>query len=296
MRNRAQLWNAVERVEKRKDAQLARDLVLSLPHELNHEQRRDLVREFVGAEFVAKGMIADAAIHAPDRRGDDRNHHAHVMLTMRELTGDGFGNKVRAWNQTEQLEQWRESWAATVNNHLELHGHEARVDHRALADQGVDREPEPKQGPVATKIEREGRRSKAGDDRREVQARNEQRAEISAELAAVTAKIIDLAEERAKRAGEPQPAPSAEREAPERTEPEVGDQERERSSVGTTKGGMVAQQMEALDRFRQNSKSLEERRQERLRMLDQAVDQQAERAREDRAAMDRARQRGEPDR
>ena len=199
MRDRAQLWNAVEKVERRKDAQLARDLVLSLPHELTHEQRRELVREFVTAEFVGQGMIADIAIHAPDRRSDDRNHHAHVMLTMRELTSEGFGMKARAWNQTELLEQWRADWAQAVNTHLERAGHTARVDHRSNAAQGLDREPEPKQGPVATEMEREGRSSYAGDDRRAVQERNERRARLADELAIITAEIIDLETERAKR-------------------------------------------------------------------------------------------------
>lgn len=110
MEDRAQLWNAVEKAEKRKDAQLARDLLLSLPHELTPEQRRDLVREFVLTEFVAKGMIADVAIHAPDRGADERNYHAHVLLTMRELAGNGFGLKAREWNATEQLEAWRAHW------------------------------------------------------------------------------------------------------------------------------------------------------------------------------------------
>ena len=282
MQDRAQLWNAVEKVEKRKDAQLARDLVLSLPHELTDEQRRDLVREFVRGEFVAQGMIADLSIHAPDRRGDDRNHHAHVMLTMRELAGDGFGKKVRAWNETEQLEHWREEWASSVNRHLERHGHDARVDHRSLEAQGVDREPEPKQGPLATKMEREGRPSNAGDDRRAAQARNEERSELAAELAAVTAQIIDLAEERSKRAGEGlqldraggSPAAELQREPIE--EKELAAQ-RDKAAIGTTAGGMVAQQMEAQRRFRENSNDLEEQRQARLRMLDEAVKQQGRR-------------------
>src|SRR5450759_5336035 len=101
-------------------------------------------------------MIADGVIHAPDRQADERNHHAHVLLTMRELTSGGFGNKVREWNATEQLETWRAHWADAVNDHLEKYGHEARVDHRSLADQGIDREPEPKQGSVATEMEGEG--------------------------------------------------------------------------------------------------------------------------------------------
>jgi hypothetical protein len=70
MGNRAQLWNAVEQAEKRKDAQLAREIILALPFELTHPQRVELVREFAGTEFVGQGMIADIAIHAPDRKGD----------------------------------------------------------------------------------------------------------------------------------------------------------------------------------------------------------------------------------
>jgi len=201
MGNRAQLWNAVEAAEKRKDAQLAREIVLALPFELTHAQRVGLVQEFARAEFVGQGMIADIAIHAPDRKGDDRNHHAHVMLTMRELTGDGFGKKIREWNDTSVLEVWREHWAATVNRHLEQNGHDARVDHRSLEDRGIDREPEPKQGPIATERERAGRLSHAGDDRRAAQARNEERALVAAELAAVSAEIINLQAERDRRAG-----------------------------------------------------------------------------------------------
>jgi ATP-dependent exoDNAse (exonuclease V) alpha subunit len=201
MEDRAQLWNAVEKAEKRKDAQLARDLLLSLPHELTREQRRDLVREFVLTEFVAKGMIADVVIHAPDRGADKRNHHAHVLLTMRELAGNGFGLKVREWNATEQLEAWRAHWADAVNGHLEKYGHEARVDHRSLADQGIDREPEPKQGSVATEMEQEGRSSHAGDDRRAAHARNEDRAALEAGLRSVAAEIFDLGQERARQAG-----------------------------------------------------------------------------------------------
>ncbi len=202
MEDRAQLWNAVEKAEKRKDAQLARDLLLSLPHELTLAQRRELVREFVTSEFVAQGMIADVAIHAPDRGADERNYHAHVLLTMRELAGNGFGLKVREWNATAQLEAWREHWADAVNRHLGQHGHAARVDHRSLADQGIDREPEPKQGPVATEMEREDRPSHAGDDRRSTQARNEDRAALQAELDSAAAEIFDLEQERAKRTGQ----------------------------------------------------------------------------------------------
>lgn len=296
MHDRAMLWNAVEKVEKRRDAQLARDFILSLPHELTHGQRVELLRDFLGTDFVAQGMIADFSVHAPDRQSDDRNHHAHVMVTMRELTAGGFGLKVREWNATEQLELWRERWADTVNHHLEQHGHETRVDHRSLADQGIDREPEPKQGPTATKMERQGRQSNAGDDRRDAQGRNEQRAAFAAELAALSSEIGDLIDERSTPAEQGRPTPSAGQQASEPPDVEIGDQERERPSVGTTKAGIVAQQTEALDRFRRNSKSLEAQREERLRALDQAVEEQADRARQDRTLTDLTRPRGDPDR
>jgi ATP-dependent exoDNAse (exonuclease V) alpha subunit len=93
--DRARLWNAVERAEKRKDAQLAREIELALPHELTPAARRELVHGFVRAVFVAAGMVGDIAIHAPGGAGDARNVHAHVLLTMRAIAGDGFGPKVR---------------------------------------------------------------------------------------------------------------------------------------------------------------------------------------------------------
>lgn len=176
MHDREQLWNAVEAVERRKDAQLAREVQLSLPHELTDQQRRELVRTFVQEQFVAHGMIADLAIHAPSGKGDDRNHHAHVMLTMRELTGDGFGNKARAWNSSDQLEHWREQWAHHQNRALERHGHAARVDHRSFEDRGIDREPSQHLGPTAHDMEAKGKASRIGDENREAARRNADRA------------------------------------------------------------------------------------------------------------------------
>ena len=109
------MWNAVEAIEKRKDAQLAREVQLALPHELPPRDRLELVRGFVQEEFVSKGMIADIALHAPGKEGDTRNHHAHIMLTMREVTEEGFGKKNRDWNNKGLLEHWRERWAEHQN-------------------------------------------------------------------------------------------------------------------------------------------------------------------------------------
>ena len=183
MHDRAQLWNAVEAVERRKDAQLAREIQLSLPHELDQAQRKALLLDFVQEQFVGKGMIADIAIHAPNAEGDQRNHHAHVMLTMRELTGEGFGKKARDWNSPDQLAQWREQWAHHQNRTLERHGHAARVDHRSYEAQGVDREPTQHLGPVASDMERGGKASRIGDENRATDAANTERAHDQIEAA-----------------------------------------------------------------------------------------------------------------
>ena len=111
--DRHTLWNEVERVEGRCDAQVAREVQLSLPHELTFEQRRELVRDFVQKAFVDRGMVADVAMHAPDKEGDERNYHAHIMLTTRSIHWDGFGKKDRSWNGKDTLQEWREQWAET---------------------------------------------------------------------------------------------------------------------------------------------------------------------------------------
>jgi MobA/MobL family len=184
MTDRERLWNGVEAAEKRKDGQLAREVQFALPHELTEEQRLALVTAFVRDEFVSKGMVADLVIHAPDRGGDERNHHAHVTLTMREIDGDGFGKKNRDWNRTDQLQEWREHWAEQANLALERAGHDARIDHRSLEAQGIDREAQPKLGPAATEMERRGIETELGDQLRAVLERNADRAILVGELAA----------------------------------------------------------------------------------------------------------------
>jgi len=156
MHDRVRLWNAVEAAEKRKDAQLARDIELALPHELTTGARRELVHRFAQAAFVDAGMVADIALHAPDAAGDGRNFHAHILLTLRCIESDGFGGKERAWNDTAQLEQWRALWAELVNDALEIAGDQVRVDHRSLEAQGIDRVPQIHLGLAVTEMRRRG--------------------------------------------------------------------------------------------------------------------------------------------
>ena len=136
--DRAALWNNVEQVERRKDAQVAREVRVALPAELSHEQRALLVRDFCQRQFVDHGMVADIALHAPGREGDDRNHHAHILLTTREIGPEGFTTKNRDWNAVEVLEGWREAWALDSNAALERAGVEDRIDHRTLEAQRAE--------------------------------------------------------------------------------------------------------------------------------------------------------------
>lgn len=133
--DRSELWNRVEESETRKNSQVAREVRVALPDELTHAQRVALVRDYAQAQFVDQGMVADIALHAPGRAGDERNHHAHILLTTREVDADGFTTKNRDWNKVEVLEGWREAWARDSNAALERAGIEDRVDHRTLVAQ-----------------------------------------------------------------------------------------------------------------------------------------------------------------
>ena len=135
VRDRSELWNRVEEAETRKNSQVAREVRVALPAELTHEARVELVRDFTQAQFVDRGMVADIALHAPGREGDERNHHAHILLTTREVGPEGFTAKNRDWNAKDMLEGWREAWARDSNAALERAGIEDRVDHRTLVAQ-----------------------------------------------------------------------------------------------------------------------------------------------------------------
>jgi hypothetical protein len=192
--DRAKLWNAVEQAERRRDAQLSRQLVLALPHELTDAQRKELVRAFLQREFVSRGMVADFVLHAPDRESDPRNHHAHVLLTLRRIEGEKFGNKERGWNDEGILRGWRYQWAQFQNRALERAGYKAGVDHRSYEDQGIDREPTQHLGKWAHRMEKAGKKSRIGEQNRHIQARNAERAKREHQF-----KVIHLEAEREKR-------------------------------------------------------------------------------------------------
>lgn len=154
--DRPTLWNEVEATEVRKDAQLSREVEFAIPRELNQAEGIRLTREFVNDEFVTRGMVADLNVHWDIGADGQPKPHAHVMLTMREVSDDGFGPKVRDWNATSLLEHWREAWGHHVNRRLAELDIDARVDHRTLEAQGVDLEPQHKIGPAASRMAEHG--------------------------------------------------------------------------------------------------------------------------------------------
>jgi hypothetical protein len=195
--DRATLWNAAEKAERRKDAVPAREILISLPHELDFEQRRELVREFIAEQIVAFGMIADVAMHRPGKEGDERNFHAHILVTTRAVGPDGFGAKPEAWWSPKVVRDWRKGWAEIQNKHLRQHlGPNApQVSHLSLAERGVDRDPTVHLGPAATALERKDMASELGEKNRDVRARNEKRNEIRIDFQATSDRIAKAAPE-----------------------------------------------------------------------------------------------------
>jgi len=173
--DRATLWNEVEATEKRTDAQLAREVEFSIPREMDKAQGIELARDFVQAEFVERGMIADLNVHWDIGADGQAKPHAHVMLTMREVGPDGFGAKERNWNRTELVEQWRERWADHVNARLAELDIDARIDHRSLEAQGIELEPQDKIGPAASRMGERGLESERIEQHREIAQRNGER-------------------------------------------------------------------------------------------------------------------------
>jgi Ti-type conjugative transfer relaxase TraA len=177
MNDRQKLWNAVEAREQRRDAQVAREIEFALPQELSQADAIGLARDYVSAEFVSRGMVADLNIHwEPD------NPHAHVMLTMREVTSEGFGYKVTAWNQVGMLREWRAHWADHANQRLHELGFDLRIDHRSYRDQGIEFEPTSHLGRAVDEMRARGEYAERARLLDEVRERNAQKIEHRPEL------------------------------------------------------------------------------------------------------------------
>ena len=174
--DRSELWNKAEFSEKRKDARVAREWLVNLPHELSAEDRKELAHQFAQTLADRYGTIADCAIHEPtqkeiDRGADPRNFHAHIMFTTRcaELDDNNeviltdkasielSDNKRRSLGMarvSHEIKEVRQIWEQIANEKLAEHDHKL-IDSRSYAAQGIDIEPQLKMGSVATKLERD---------------------------------------------------------------------------------------------------------------------------------------------
>ena len=178
--DRQTLWNTVEKIERRKDAVLAREFEIAFPHELNAEQRKQLLDELCQKLVEKYGVVVDAAIHAPhtESGSDARNYHAHIMFTTRAINENGefAAKKYRDFsrdNGTQEVCDWREDFADLCNKHLELAGFDERVDHRSYADQNKNYlEPTVHEGPAVTAMRRRGIDTEISLNNDEIKLRN----------------------------------------------------------------------------------------------------------------------------
>lgn len=207
--DRGTLWNSVEKIEKSKNSQLAREIEIALPKELSREKQINLVREYVKENFVKVGMCADIALHDKN----DGNPHAHILLTMRPLNEDTTcgakskkeyildenGEKVKLkngnyktrkisttdWNEQEKAEEWRKAWADITNKYLEENSIQEKVDHRSYQRQGIEQIPTIHLGVSATQMEKKGIATDRGNINREIKQQNAILREISRRIKAL---------------------------------------------------------------------------------------------------------------
>lgn len=191
--NRNELWNLAEKTETRSNSRTAREIVINIPHELmqgDQSAGKMLAYEFATSLSQKYGIAVDVAVHAPDKQGDNRNYHAHLLLTDRQLEQDKniikLGNKSQLEMSNTQLAKLelpkaqdelvsiRKAWADLTNDYLAEHGLNERIDHRSHADRGLLTLPTVKMGWQATELERQGVRTDVGDQNRAIKAYNEQ--------------------------------------------------------------------------------------------------------------------------
>ena len=177
----SKLSNCIEASENRARSQLWREVEIALPLTLSHEQHIKLLNDYVQEQFIGRGMVASICLHA--KKG---NPHAHILLTLRDITPDGFGAKRRDWNDKALVTQWREAWSIHCNRLLP---DGEKIDHRSNKDRGID-------APATVHL---GRRTSANaqtwDERAAFNAwiqTSVELAKIQAEVKRVQSQIIDL--------------------------------------------------------------------------------------------------------
>ena len=220
--DRETLWNAVEKIEEHPKAQLAYSFDIALQNEFSMEENISLARQFVEEQFVSRGMIADLAVHTPDKEnGENPNPHFHVLCPIRPLNEDGtwgkkqkreyvldeHGNRIpdgdgdyvfnavptTDWGRPETLEHWRKAWARLCNEKFKEKGIGETIDHRSYERQDVDQIPTIHEGPHVRQMEAKGILTERGDLNRWIRQTNRMAAGIRKMLAELTARIKEIA-------------------------------------------------------------------------------------------------------
>lgn len=206
---RDELWNLAEATENRSNSRTAREIVVNLPYELSTRERVALVNDFAEELASKYGVAVDVAVHLPDAEGDNRNHHAHIMLTTRKLERLESGRiALTSKSQLEmsntqlkerdlpsardELKLIRKQWADMTNERLEHAQIDARIDHRSHAERGLDQLPTQKLGWEASALERKGIKTATGDYNRKIKEYNH----ALSQVAVLDKSIQDLKEQR----------------------------------------------------------------------------------------------------
>lgn len=174
---RQELWNRAEAAERRKNSCVAREIEVALPAKLPQEAQIRLATQYAQDIADRYGLAADVAVHAAAHGGDERNVHAHILLTTRRISQTGqLTDKARELDdyktRTAELDYIRTHWANMCNLELEHYGIAERVDHRSLSAQGIDRAPQIHVGVHATQMERRGIETERGEINRQRQRIN----------------------------------------------------------------------------------------------------------------------------
>ena len=206
--DRQTLWNAVEAAERGKNAQLAYSFDIALQNEFTPEENIALARRFLLDNFVSRGMIADFAVHQPDKAGGIENPHFHVLCPIRPLNPDGsWGAKQRRvyrengkfdavpttdWGKPETLEEWREAWAELCNAKFKEKELECRIDHRSYEKQGVDQAPTIHEGVAVRQMEAKGMTTDKGERNRWIRSANALLRTLREKIKALTIWLTEL--------------------------------------------------------------------------------------------------------
>ena len=218
--NREYLWNEVEKIEKSKNSQLARNLLFELPRELNEQDRIKLISEFIEENFTSKGMIADCSIHNPMASDHEEQPHAHILLTLREMDSEGKwkpkcrkeyildenGEKIKLksgnyksrkvnlndWNEPDKAKEWRENFSKKANEYLERNNIQKRIDPRTFEEQGREELPQIHLGTSSYQMEKKGIQTERGNQNRKIIALNLEFRKLKEELSKLTSWIGSL--------------------------------------------------------------------------------------------------------